>query len=123
MRTNEQIKSHQNKAEKMARAIFFVSATTVAILAYVGFTGGTLSPALGKSDGAELFAKNCAACHKDGKNIVNAKKPIIGSAQLKDKKTFKSYLLKPTGTMPPSPAIANNDADLTAVFDYCKSLK
>jgi mono/diheme cytochrome c family protein len=75
------------------------------------------------SKGEELYGLNCAACHKGGHNIVNAKKPVIGSTTLASKQTFKGYLLKPTGTMPPYPAIANNDADLTALYNYCKSLR
>jgi hypothetical protein len=54
---------------------------------------------------------------------MNAKKPVIGSARLASKPAFKGYLLKPTAPMQPAPAIANNDADLTALYNYCKSLK
>jgi len=54
---------------------------------------------------------------------MNAKKPVIGSAKLANKQIFKAYLLKPTAPMQPAPTIANNDADLTALLDYCKSLK
>jgi mono/diheme cytochrome c family protein len=75
------------------------------------------------SAGDKLFATNCAACHQGGKNIVNPKKPVIGSAHLASKDAFKTYLLKPSGTMAPYPAIANNPADLAALFDYCKGLK
>jgi len=75
------------------------------------------------STGETLYSTNCAACHKAGGNIINAKKPVIGSPMLAKKQTFKSYLLKPTGSMPPAPAIASNDADLTALYDYCKTLK
>jgi len=75
------------------------------------------------SAGEKLYGLNCAACHKDGQNIVNAKKPVINSPKLANKQTFKDYLLKPTGSMSPYPAIANNAADLTALYNYCKSLK
>jgi hypothetical protein len=54
---------------------------------------------------------------------MNPKKPVIGSAKLASKQIFKGYLLKPSGAMQPAPAIAGNDTDLTALYDYCKSLK
>ncbi len=75
------------------------------------------------SKGETLFTANCATCHKDGGNIINPKKPLKGSAQLASKDSLKSYLLKPTGAMAPYPAIANNAADLAALYDYCKGLK
>jgi mono/diheme cytochrome c family protein len=73
--------------------------------------------------GESLFNANCVACHKAGGNMINPKKPVIGSTMLASKKTFKTYLLKPSGAMPPAPKIANDDADLAALYDYCKSLK
>ncbi|MBU6454901.1 MAG: cytochrome c [Cyanobacteria bacterium REEB67] len=73
--------------------------------------------------GESLFNANCVVCHKAGGNIINPKKPVIGSTMLASKKTFKSYLLKPSGAMQPCPKIANEDADLAALYDYCKSLK
>jgi mono/diheme cytochrome c family protein len=101
--------------------------STLAMLVVVSlFLGTNLSGnqmAKAASTGETLYNTNCAACHKAGGNIVNAKKPVIGSPMLAKKQTFKSYLLKPTGSMPPAPAIAGNDADLTALYDYCKTLK
>ena len=73
--------------------------------------------------GDKLYTANCAACHQDGQNLMNPKKPVIGSTKLENKQSFKSFLLKPTGAMTPYPAIANNDADVTALYNYCKSLK
>ena len=75
------------------------------------------------SKGEQLFGTNCAACHKDGKNLIEQKKPVIGSAKLAKKETLKSFLLKPSGNMPPFPDVANNAADLAALYDYCKGLK
>jgi mono/diheme cytochrome c family protein len=90
------------------------------------FLGANLSGtqlAKAASPGETLYSTNCAACHDAGHNVINPKKPVIGSKMLAKKETFKSFLLKPTGTMPPAPAIANKDADLTALYDYCKTLK
>lgn len=75
------------------------------------------------SKGETLFNANCATCHKDGGNIINPKKPLKGAAQLASQDAFKSYLQKPTGAMAAYPAIANNGADLAALYDYCKAIK
>jgi mono/diheme cytochrome c family protein len=75
------------------------------------------------SKGQDLFALNCEGCHKAGANVMNPKKPIIGSAKLANKQTFKSFLLKPTGQMPPASAVTGNEADVSALYDYCKTLK
>jgi mono/diheme cytochrome c family protein len=100
--------------------------TIAALLIFLLFMSTALSgnqTVRAASTGEKLFGANCAACHQGGKNIVAPNKPIIGSSKLSNKDAFKSYLLKPTGTMPPSPAIANNGADLAALYDYCKTLK
>ncbi len=104
-----------------------VAVTAFSIMAVLIFSVSTIlsgnQTVNAASTGDKLFATNCAACHQGGKNIVNPKKPIIGSAKLASKESFKEYLLKPGSTMVPYPAIANNPADLSALFDYCKSLK
>jgi len=75
------------------------------------------------SDGSKIYAESCASCHAKGGNILDPKKAVKGSKILASKKAFKDFLLKQNGSMPAYPHIANNDADLTALFDYCKSLK
>jgi mono/diheme cytochrome c family protein len=101
--------------------------TTLTILGFLSlslnscFSGGQLAKAAGA--GESLFNSNCAGCHKSGGNIVNAKKPVIGSAKLANKKALKAFLEKPTGSMPPFAAIAGKDSDLSALYDYCKTLK
>lgn len=74
-------------------------------------------------EGSKIFAENCASCHANGGNIVDPKKPVKGSKILASKQTLKDLLLKPKGAMTPFPKIANSDADLSALYDYCKSLK
>ncbi|HEY9712057.1 MAG TPA: cytochrome c [Chroococcales cyanobacterium] len=75
------------------------------------------------SDGKQLFSKNCAGCHANGKNTMNPKFPIIGSTKLSSKDSFKAFVTKPTPPMPSFAQLAGNDADLTALYDYCKTLK
>ena len=119
-----QTESTITNAMKIAGKRIFLSAVAITVvLAYFGFTGGKSCLVFGESHGDKLFAATCVACHKDGHNILNPKKPIIGSAKLASKQAFKAYLLKPTGVMQPAPAIANNDADLSALYSYCKGLK
>jgi cytochrome c6 len=86
-------------------------------------TGSSANAAAPGADGGKIFATNCASCHSGGGNIVDPKKPLKGAPQLANKELLKSLLMKPVGTMPSFPQIAQNDADLTALFTYCKSLK
>lgn len=74
-------------------------------------------------NGEKIFTANCASCHAGGGNIVDPTKHLKGSAKLASKDTLKALLLKPVGAMPAFPQIAQNDADLTALLTYCKSLK
>lgn len=78
---------------------------------------------LSAPDGSKIYAENCAACHPKGGNILDPKKAVVGSKTLSTKKVWKDYLLKPHASMPAYPQIANNDADHSALFEYCKSLK
>lgn len=76
------------------------------------------------SDGGKIFSENCAGCHANGGNQLDPKKPVKGSKELATKQGFKDLLNKPKGAMmTPFPQIAKNDADLTALYNYCKSLK
>ena len=77
----------------------------------------------GSPDGSKIYADSCNSCHPKGGNILVPKKPVTGSKVLASKKALSDFLLKQNGSMPPYPQIANNDADLTALYEYCKSLK
>lgn len=74
-------------------------------------------------NGADIFKNNCAACHANGGNIVDPKKPVKGSKKLATKAVFKDLLSKPAGAMPAFPKIVEDDPSLSALYDYCKSLK
>ncbi len=79
--------------------------------------------AMANPQAEKLFGTNCAACHTNGGNVVDPKKPLKGSKQLATKEQFKAVLEKPVGAMPAFPAIVANDSDLTALYNYCKNLK
>ncbi len=83
---------------------------------------GSLS-ALAAPSGDKIFAANCQACHAGGKNMIDPKKPIIGSKKLATKETFKAFLSRAQGTMPAFNKIADNDEALTALHTYVKTLK
>jgi mono/diheme cytochrome c family protein len=73
--------------------------------------------------GRKLYDATCAACHPAGGNIINPKKPVKGSAMLASKTALKSYLEKPTASMPPFPAIAGNKDKLENLYSYVKTMK
>lgn len=93
-------------------------AVLVAVVAFVA--GNEVS---GAPSGDKIFAANCQACHAGGKNMIDPKKPIIGSKKLATKDTFKAFLSKAQGTMPAFNKIADNDEALTALHAYVKTLK
>jgi mono/diheme cytochrome c family protein len=86
-------------------------------------------PASGKKDvkdnvaGAAIFAQNCAKCHVGGGNIVKSSKPVVGSSQLANLATFKSYLSSPPGHMPYYQQIVTDKKKLESLYDFCKALK
>jgi len=75
------------------------------------------------SKGEQIFKNNCEGCHAGGKNSMKPRHPIIGSKKLASKEKFKNYIAKPERPMPPFKEIANKDADVTALYEYCKGLK
>jgi cytochrome c6 len=110
---------------KLPSTTQLIHGTTVAILIVALGSLASLSThkALAASSGEKLFTANCAACHANGGNIVDPKKPLKGSQKLASKEVFKDLLKKPVGAMPAFANIADSDADLTALYNYCKSLK
>ena len=101
----------------------------VALLIAVTFWVQVVSPKAGAApnaaapNGEQIFKENCASCHTGGGNLIDPKKPVKGSAKLASLGKFKDYLVKPSGSMPASPKIANDAATLDALYKYCKTLK
>ncbi|MBZ0186217.1 MAG: cytochrome c [Candidatus Obscuribacterales bacterium] len=73
--------------------------------------------------GSKIFKLHCAGCHPGGKNLTHPDKPIIGSKELASEATFKKFLSKRHGPMPPFLKIAKDDATVTALYKYVKTLK
>ncbi|MBI3309209.1 MAG: hypothetical protein HYZ79_07555 [Candidatus Melainabacteria bacterium] len=72
-------------------------------------------------DGGKIF-KNCSGCHLKGQNLIKEDKPIIGSAKLKKKETFKEFISEPHPPMPSFKKIAENPQKLDALYKYVSSL-
>ena len=111
------------RMQNNARGLFRLMVLAGAFLFYMGVGGDKHASALAQAAGEKIFTANCAACHAAGKNVMNPKKPIIGSEKLCSKKAFKNYLGKPTPPMPTFAKIAGSDGDLEDLYSYCKSLK
>lgn len=80
-------------------------------------------PSNAAPDGAKIFQAKCALCHADGGNRTDPAKPVKGSKKLKSAEIFKEFLSKKNSMMPPFKGIADDDAALKALLDYCKSMK
>lgn len=102
-------------------SICFAALAALMAVSTLFFNSGTVASAA--PDGSKIFAENCASCHLNGGNIVDPKKPVKGSKSLASKQALKDLLLKSQGAMAPFPKIANSDPDLSALYDYCKSMK
>lgn len=76
-----------------------------------------------KVDGAQLFQQHCAKCHAEGGNIVKPSRPVAESKQLASLVLFKSYLSSPPGHMPYYQNIVKDPKILSALYNYCKTLK
>lgn len=109
-------------AAKLTRQSGWLCATSFIAVFLIGAISGHVAQADDKG-GEKLFSNNCAACHAGGKNIIDPKKPVIGSKKLASKASFKSFIEVPNGTMPAFKAIADKDTDLTALYNYVKGLK
>lgn len=76
-----------------------------------------------KIEGKQIFQQYCASCHLDGGNTVKPGKPVSQSTQLSAFVKFKDYLSAPPGHMPFYQELMHDDAALTALYNYCKTLK
>jgi mono/diheme cytochrome c family protein len=76
-----------------------------------------------KIAGAQLFQQHCAKCHTEGGNIVKPNRPVAESKQLASLVLFKAYLSAPPGHMPYYQNIVKDPKTLSALYNYCKTLK
>ena len=106
------------------------------ILAIAGWVvfGGTMifpgSTALSAqaSNGANLYAVHCGACHAQGGNIINPALPVTGSAKMKSLAIFSAFNRNPLkadgskGIMPAYPKDKISDQEMKLLYDYSLTL-
>ena len=84
--------------------------------------------AKGASAGQKAFVDNCAACHPNGGNIVEAKLPVKGSKKLASLSAFTVFIRAPAmpdgseGSMPSFPADQISDKQASDLYDYVQSM-
>ncbi len=75
-----------------------------------------------KLDGGKEFKEHCAACHPDGGNIVNPKKPLgkqaLAAAGIKSSKDIIAKMRKPGPGMTAFDARTIPDKEAKAIADY-----
>ena len=72
--------------------------------------------------GEKLFKANCSGCHLNGQNLIKPDKPVVGSAKLKSKQFFSTFLESPPPPMPNFKNIAAENEQLSALYNYVSSL-
>lgn len=112
-------------------AVCFLCVVTVIGL---GYFGGQLvfsapSPSSGNlQQGEKLYSENCAGCHPQGGNTINADRPVVGSPYMKNPDAFTKFNRNPSrpdgtkGVMPPFPKEKISDADMTKIYDYIQNV-
>ena len=73
--------------------------------------------------GEKLFKANCAGCHINGQNLIKPDKPIVGSAKLKSKQSFKAFIESPPPPMPNFRNITEKPKQFEALYSYVITLK
>jgi mono/diheme cytochrome c family protein len=86
-------------------------------------TGGPTVP-----PGQQLFSENCASCHPDGGNVVEAKLPVKTSEKLESLASFTTFVRSPKmpdgseGQMPPFAADTISAQQMGDLYAYIKSM-
>lgn len=112
-----------NIVSNLAGNVGSLSLLVVVLALTIWAQAGSLKAGAAAPSGEQIFKENCAACHTNGGNNIEPKKPVKGSAKLVSKDKLKEFLLKPTGNMPAAPQIANDAATLDSLYKYCKTIK
>ena len=110
-------------------------------LVYGGFSGGASEAAApsAQQGGAttaaaapaaqRLFASNCASCHPNGGNVIEASLPLKSSKKLADLATFTAFIRSPRmpdgseGSMPAFPADQVSDKQAGDLYSYIQSMR
>jgi mono/diheme cytochrome c family protein len=75
----------------------------------------------GRTSGADLFARNCAACHAHGGNAINPNFPVLGAPQLKSYDSFRALMRQGRGAMPAFSSDRIPDSQLWEFYRYLRS--
>ena len=77
-----------------------------------------------KVSGKTLYDRGCWSCHADkNSNIIDPEKTIAKSDKLQSLSSFKQFLSKPHGKMPPWNTIVREPEELKSLYQYVQSLK
>jgi mono/diheme cytochrome c family protein len=93
--------------------------------------GGTTAQAgaAPQAAGQRLFAANCASCHPNGGNVIEASLPLKTSKKLSDLAAFTAFIRSPrmpdgsAGSMPPFPADQLSDKQSGDLYNYIESMR
>ena len=99
-------------------------------LVYGGWAAGSRSAAAAAANpaGEKIFADNCAACHANGGNVVDARFPLKNSRHLGSLAEFTAFIRSPKmpdgseGSMPPFPADEVNDRQASDLYEHIRSM-
>ena len=87
------------------------------------------APAPAPQAGERLFAANCASCHPNGGNVIEASLPLKSSKKLVDLATFTAFIRSPrmpdgsAGNMPAFPADQVSDKQTGDLYSYIESMR
>lgn len=95
--------------------LFFLAYNSLSVLSTTSKVGVV-------SRGEKLFKTNCLGCHLNGKNLIKAEKPIIGSQKLRSILAFKDFISSPPAPMPKFKNIAQKPDQLEALYKHVTSL-
>jgi len=91
----------------------------------MGYFGGELvygakrsSPSDDFSAGEQLYKTHCGACHPNGGNTLDPDRPLIGSHEIADVKTFLAFIRDPDAPMPPFPETKISNTQAMELYQY-----
>jgi mono/diheme cytochrome c family protein len=90
---------------------------------------GSTTKAAAAPAGQRLYASNCASCHPNGGNVIEASLPLKSSKKLADLASFTAFIRSPkmpdgsAGSMPPFPADQLGDEATNELYSYIESMR
>jgi uncharacterized membrane protein len=116
----------QGRSSLRALPFYFLSVCAVVVLGYYGgqltYAGRTIAGPPRYLAGQRVYAASCAACHPDGGNILDPRKPVLHSGLLENEDIFKTWVRDPAPPMPPSPPSQIPDPQVKELYDYIQNV-